>query len=375
MRWREHARGVCGLLWPMQGTTSEPTPATEPRRIDRGGARRLMAATGDRRDEEIADGIQPQWTVEPRSAPAVAVYATLVAGMLSLASRGPEHASAGGGLLPFTPSPGVRAGEQEQTMNRISISASVAVSVLAAQAMAGDAVQWKVSEGGNGHWYRVVVVPGDGYPRITWDQAQSRSVAIGGYLATINTLDENAFLYRAISPSMSNQWSCWIGGLRSWNGQWIWVSGEPFSCDTMPGCPFCCGENRLYTGNYGPGPYLWVDDHNNDFQGGKNEYLVEWSADCNSDGIVDYGQILDGSLIDANNNGLPDCCEQGVQCSTCARYDLNLNGSVDGADLGVLLAFWGPVSPAFPRADITGDGKVDGADLGLLLSNWGPCPQ
>ncbi|MFO0963280.1 MAG: matrixin family metalloprotease [Phycisphaerales bacterium] len=49
--------------------------------------------------------------------------------------------------------------------------------------------------------------------------------------------------------------------------------------------------------------------------------------------------------------------------------DLNGDGVVDGADLGVLLASWGnnPGSPA----DLNGDGVVDGADLGVLLANWG----
>ena len=38
-------------------------------------------------------------------------------------------------------------------------------------------------------------------------------------------------------------------------------------------------------------------------------YVIEWSADCNGDGIVDYGQILDGTLTDSNGNGIPDTCE------------------------------------------------------------------
>ena len=103
--------------------------------------------------------------------------------------------------------------------------------------------------------------------------------------------------------------------------------------------------------------------------------LIEWSADCNADNVVDYGQILDGSLIDESGNGVPDCCEQGLSCISCSAFDLNPTGIVDGADLGALLAFWGPVSPAFPRADINRDGNVNGADLGLLLANWGPCGQ
>ena len=36
------------------------------------------------------------------------------------------------------------------------------------------------------------------------------------------------------------------------------------------------------------------------------------SADCNSDGIADYGQILTGQLDDDNANGIPDICETSV---------------------------------------------------------------
>ncbi|MFO0873953.1 MAG: multiheme c-type cytochrome [Phycisphaerales bacterium] len=48
--------------------------------------------------------------------------------------------------------------------------------------------------------------------------------------------------------------------------------------------------------------------------------------------------------------------------------DLNGDGVVDGADLGLLLGAWG--SRGGP-ADLNGDGVVDGADLGLLRGNWG----
>jgi len=49
--------------------------------------------------------------------------------------------------------------------------------------------------------------------------------------------------------------------------------------------------------------------------------------------------------------------------------DLNGDGVVDGADLGMLLASWGACD-ACP-ADLSGDGVVDGADLGVLLAAWG----
>jgi hypothetical protein len=50
--------------------------------------------------------------------------------------------------------------------------------------------------------------------------------------------------------------------------------------------------------------------------------------------------------------------------------DLNADGVVNGADLGLLLGAWGPVG-ACAGADLNGDGVVDGADLGLLLGAWG----
>lgn len=50
--------------------------------------------------------------------------------------------------------------------------------------------------------------------------------------------------------------------------------------------------------------------------------------------------------------------------------DLDLDGLVNGADLGLLLSFWGTPS----IADLNQDGNTDGADLGMLLAAWGPCP-
>ncbi|MCA9285339.1 MAG: CRTAC1 family protein [Phycisphaerales bacterium] len=49
--------------------------------------------------------------------------------------------------------------------------------------------------------------------------------------------------------------------------------------------------------------------------------------------------------------------------------DLDGNGTVDGADLGALLAAWGGRG----AGDLDGSGTVDGADLGALLAAWGDC--
>jgi hypothetical protein len=86
-------------------------------------------------------------------------------------------------------------------------------------------------------------------------------------------------------------------------------------------------------------------------------------ADCNSDGVGDACEIVDGAQ-DYNLNGIPDICE-------CIG-DLFPNGTVNGADLGILLSEWGP-APLSTVSDLNRDGSVDGSDLGYLLSSWGPC--
>ncbi|MFO0874029.1 MAG: hypothetical protein U0575_08675 [Phycisphaerales bacterium] len=49
--------------------------------------------------------------------------------------------------------------------------------------------------------------------------------------------------------------------------------------------------------------------------------------------------------------------------------DINGDGVVDGADLGLLVAAWGATGPGIP-SDLDCDGVVDGADLGILLGAW-----
>jgi hypothetical protein len=84
--------------------------------------------------------------------------------------------------------------------------------------------------------------------------------------------------------------------------------------------------------------------------------------DCNANGILDVCEIAAGAE-DKNHNGKLDSCE-------LAYGDLNLDGNVDGNDLGGLLALWGTQNP--PYGDLNHDGWVDGNDLGILLSPWGP---
>jgi uncharacterized protein (TIGR02145 family) len=53
--------------------------------------------------------------------------------------------------------------------------------------------------------------------------------------------------------------------------------------------------------------------------------------------------------------------------------DLNNDGTVDGADMGVVLSMWGYAGSS--TGDLDDSGIVDGADLGIILSAWGTCPE
>lgn len=91
------------------------------------------------------------------------------------------------------------------------------------------------------------------------------------------------------------------------------------------------------------------------------EISADFSLDCNGNWELDSCEIEDGNLDDINRNGVPDECEEPT-----VPGDLNGDGVVDGADLGILLGAWGSRGPG----DLNDDGTVDGADLGILLGNW-----
>ncbi|MFO0829265.1 MAG: hypothetical protein U0572_14095 [Phycisphaerales bacterium] len=72
------------------------------------------------------------------------------------------------------------------------------------------------------------------------------------------------------------------------------------------------------------------------------------------------------SIVEA---GVDDVVVRGFVCAAPIPGDLDGDGDVDGADLGLFLGAWGS---AGPFADLDGSGSVDGADLGVLLGSWTP---
>ncbi len=98
------------------------------------------------------------------------------------------------------------------------------------------------------------------------------------------------------------------------------------------------------------------------------EEAIFHGGDCDGDLDVDACEIASDPSIDRNRDGIIDQC----QCIG----DIFADAQINGADLGALLSYWGPVTGSGPSAacDLDGNGVVNGADLGYLLANWGVCP-
>jgi len=250
-------------------------------------------------------------------------------------------------------------------MNR-ELAGVVAAMAIAGGAMAQDAVQWRIEDGGNGHWYALMRVPQ------AWQQARQWCESHGGHLATVTSLTESALI-----ASLSLSPHTWLGGFQDARssdfsepaGGWRWITAEPWTFSIW---------NPAEPNNYPPGQENWLATHNNlqtwaDLPGDWTlPFIVEFDADCNSDGIVDFGQIRSGEFADANANNIPDCCEQGVVCGCPA--DIVQDNAVNGVDLAAVINAWGTDGGKLPRSDVDGNGIVDGADLAQVLGSWGPCP-
>ena len=62
-----------------------------------------------------------------------------------------------------------------------------------------------------------------------------------------------------------------------------------------------------------------------------------------------------------------------IEITEACEGDLNGDGQVYSADVGLMLAAWGACADPVCAADLNGDGEVSSADLGELLSDWGSC--
>ncbi|MCP3902619.1 MAG: hypothetical protein GY715_03200 [Planctomycetes bacterium] len=124
---------------------------------------------------------------------------------------------------------------------------------------------------------------------------------------------------------------------------------------------------------FGGGPYTPDDPcaiHDIDQDGDVDtddyaSFLLAYTGpmnDCNTNGELDITDIINGTSLDLNGNGIPDECG----CSA----DLNGNADVGFDDILLIIAAWGCTS--CPE-DVSGNGIVDFADILEAIAQFGPC--
>ena len=192
----------------------------------------------------------------------------------------------------------------------ITIVATLAVSGFV---HAQDAVQWTQAEGGNGHWYERI----DDLD--TWSAASDYAQSIGAHLISINSSNEDSWAYEQLDGD-----TCWIGAWQDINdlenysepdGGWRWTSSDPWIYTNWNGGgPDNNGLTNEPSEEYGAyccsGKWNDIYDVDNNGTITLKPSIIEWSADCNGDGIVDYGQILDGTYDDDDGDGILNICEE-----------------------------------------------------------------
>lgn len=120
------------------------------------------------------------------------------------------------------------------------------------------------------------------YDTLTWEEAKAACEAKGGHLATI-TSEKEQYLLELSNDKNQN---LWIGGYKNADGQWCWVTGEPWEYENWgDGEPnnssnVVADENRVAMW-----PEKWNDLANGNIYE-QNGYICEWEA-TNDEGTVE----------------------------------------------------------------------------------------
>ena len=147
-------------------------------------------------------------------------------------------------------------------------------------------VEWTVASGGNGHFYELVTTP------TLYVDAVTTAAGMGGYLATVTSAAENAFL----AGLLTTGFPAWLGGFQNPAnpgyvepaGGWEWSTGEPFVYtnwaggepgDTFTGTPDL-GGNEDHLGMNGAPAILgtWFDINGSPGYGALIDYFVEYDS-------------------------------------------------------------------------------------------------
>ena len=110
--------------------------------------------------------------------------------------------------------------------------------------------------------------------------------------------------------------------------------------------------------------------------GGYHTIALKDGTDCDADSVSDTDEIAQDPTLDRNLNGVLDSCDIAAN----PAIDSNQNGILDSADIAAANALLATANAQVAAltaqlncGDLNGDGEVNGADVGLQLINYGPC--
>lgn len=150
--------------------------------------------------------------------------------------------------------------------------------------LAAEPVEWRVADGGNGHFYEFIDGPKS--KLVPWPEARAYAASlkfrgVNGHLATITSLAEHKFLKSAFPSDGETPNGAWLGGFQDKNAAdyaeprdgWKWITGEPW------------------------GFTAWADSEPNEINGRGTENYLEfvpvWNGAWNDEGqerriVVEY---------------------------------------------------------------------------------------
>ena len=111
-----------------------------------------------------------------------------------------------------------------------------------------------------------------------------------------------------------------------------------------------------------------IDQNGTVDMGDYDSLLLAWDdafEDCDGDGVLDLLELLEGTQLDADDNGVPDDCE--TDCGS----DLDGDGGVGVNDLLLVIGDWGLCPNCI--GDVYDETMVNVDDLLLIIAAWGPC--
>ncbi|MBW7904396.1 MAG: hypothetical protein LC135_12315 [Phycisphaerae bacterium] len=104
-----------------------------------------------------------------------------------------------------------------------------------------------------------------------------------------------------------------------------------------------------------------------------NTNALRWATLYNFSFVANAPPVFGQATIGLFKPGSPDTVQVGtlVPEQGACPGDIDGDGDVDQADLGILLANYGQSVPPGTSGDLDGDGDVDQSDLGVLLASFG----